>query len=117
VCSISKKFTIAKNFTRIDYAQGLYVHLINSRWLQRLPEDLRDILLKTIAEESAAARDKTRLQQEAEIELAKRQGVNFIELSDTERTRLMQAADVVFDKWGPRIGEDYIERVKATLNE
>ncbi len=91
------------------------MHLINSRWLQRLPEDLRTILLETIAEESATAREQTRLQQEAEIELAKRQGVRFIELSEATRQRLKEQARPVFEKWAPRIGEDYIERVRAKL--
>lgn len=36
VCNISKKFSVAKHFTRIDYAQGLYIHLVNERWLKKL---------------------------------------------------------------------------------
>ena len=31
VCNITKKFTIAKYFTELDYAQGLFVHLVNKR--------------------------------------------------------------------------------------
>ena len=40
VCNISKKFTIAKYYTELDYAQGLYVHIINQKWLKQLPENL-----------------------------------------------------------------------------
>ncbi|MCK7489019.1 MAG: TRAP transporter substrate-binding protein [Anaerotruncus sp.] len=53
VCSITKKFDFAPNFTRLDYAQGLYIHLINKKWLDGLPADLQKILLDTITEESA----------------------------------------------------------------
>ena len=116
VCNISKKFTIAKNFTRLDYAQGLYVHLINNRWLQRLPEDLRNILLETIAEESAAARNKTRLQQEAEIAAAKRSGVQFFELDAATRNQLKQQAEEVYRAWRPKIGNDYIDLVETKLS-
>ena len=33
VCNITKKFTIAKSFTQLNYAQGLFVHPVNKRWL------------------------------------------------------------------------------------
>ena len=45
VCNISKKFTVAKYYTQLDYAQGLYVHIINQKWLKQLPEDLQKLLL------------------------------------------------------------------------
>ncbi|MDH4026849.1 MAG: TRAP transporter substrate-binding protein, partial [Desulfuromonadales bacterium] len=47
VCNISGKFNVAKNYTQLDYAQGLYIHLTNTRWLNKLPQDLRQILLDT----------------------------------------------------------------------
>jgi len=115
VCSISKKFTIAKYFTNLDYAQGLYVHLINSRWLAKLPEDLRDILLATIAEESAAARVKTRLQQLAEIEAAKRSGVSFLELDAPAREALLRQSESVYRTWQTQVGADYFEAVRKRL--
>ena len=59
VCSITRKFDVARYFTRLNYAQGLYIHLMNKRWLEKLPADLQKILLETIAEESAAARQRT----------------------------------------------------------
>jgi TRAP-type C4-dicarboxylate transport system substrate-binding protein len=46
VCNISGKFNVAKYYTQLDYAQGLYIHLVNTRWLNKLPEDLRRILWK-----------------------------------------------------------------------
>ena len=77
VCNISGKFNVAKNYTQLDYAQGLYIHLTNTRWLKKLPEDLRKILLDTIKEESAVARSLTREQQTDQIEMAKKNGVAF----------------------------------------
>lgn len=115
VCNISKKFTIAKYFTRLDYAQGLYVHLINERWLQQLPEDLRSLLLETIAEESATARDKTRLQQQTEIESASRSGVTFIDLDKATLAQLKEQAEAVYRNWRPKIGGDYVTLVLQRL--
>lgn len=115
VCNISKKFTVAKNFTRIDYAQGLYIHLINERWLKKLPEDLRQLLLKVIAEESAHARSLTEQQQQHEIEAAKAAGVSFHELSKADMNSLVELAEPVVQKWGEKIGLDYLNQVRSAL--
>ena len=45
VCNITKKFEVAKYFTEVDYAQGLFVHLMNKRWFDNLPADLQKTLL------------------------------------------------------------------------
>jgi len=115
VCNISKKFNVAKNFTRIDYAQGLYIHLMNERWLRRLPADLRDILLTAVAEESRKARALTQQQQRDQIEAAKADGVTFNELSKQDKARLIELAEPVVQKWGAKIGLDYLKEVRTAL--
>lgn len=102
VCNISKKFTIARYYTELDYAQGLYIHLINQRWLNKLPADLREILLQTIAEESAAARKLTEQQQKKQIAAAKADGVEFIQLNEADRALLIKKAEPIYNKWGKR---------------
>ena len=117
VCNISKKFNVAKNYTRIDYAQGLYIHLINERWLQSLPEDLRRLLLEVIAEESARARALTEQQQNREIARAQEDGVRFIDLPEAEKARLVSLAEPVVEKWGEKIGSDFLQRVQDALQD
>ncbi len=116
VCNISKKFTIARYYTELDYAQGLYIHLINQRWLNKLPADLREILLQTIAEESAAARKLTEQQQKEQIAAAKADGVKFFRLSETDRALLIKQAEPIYTKWGEEIGEDYLKLVQVELS-
>ena len=48
VCNITKKFTIAKNFTELNYAQGLFIHLMNKKWFDKLPQDLQQILISLL---------------------------------------------------------------------
>lgn len=115
VCNISKKFSVAKNFTRIDYAQGLYIHLVNERWLKKLPADLREILLTAVAEESTKARALTEQQQNDQIAAAKAAGVSFNELSDQEKAKLVDLAEPVVQKWGAKIGLDYLKEVRTAL--
>jgi TRAP-type C4-dicarboxylate transport system substrate-binding protein len=115
VCNITKKFTIAKYFTELNYAQGLFVHLINKRWLDKLPQDLQEILLSVIAEESKATRDLTRKQHDDQIANAKEAGVEFIKLSDDEITELKKMAEPVLEDWGKKIGPEYLATVRKEL--
>lgn len=116
VCNISKKFTIARYYTRLDYAQGLYVHLINSRWLNRLPEDLQAVLLQVIEEESARARQLTRQQQDEQIAAARQDGVRFLELNAEDRRELVEKSTQLDALWADKIGRAYLHQVRTVLN-
>lgn len=115
VCNITKKFTIAKNFTELNYAQGLFVHLVNKRWLNKLPKDLQEVFLSVIKEESEKTRALTRQQHADQIAKAKEAGVEFIQLSDAELTELKKQAEPVLAKWGKKIGPEYLAEVRKTL--
>jgi len=115
VCNITKKFTIAKSFTELNYAQGLFVHLINKKWLDKLPADLQEILLTVITEESQSTRGLTRLQHDTQVAKAKEAGVEFIKLSDDEINQLKKMAEPVLQEWGKKIGPDYLAKVRKEL--
>jgi len=115
VCNITKKFTIAKFFTELNYAQGLFVHVINKRWLKKLPKDLQDILFAVITEESAATRELTRKQHDTQVAEAKEAGIQFIQLSDSDIQKLKTDAEPVLKKWGEKIGVDYLAKVREKL--
>jgi len=117
VCNITKKFTIAKSFTQLNYAQGLFVHLVNKRWLDKLPEDLQKIFLEVVAEESAATRELTRKQHDVQIAAAQEAGVEFIKLSAAEIEELKKMAEPVLEKWSQKIGPDYLAKVREKLGK
>ena len=117
VCNITKKFTIAKNFTELDYAQGLFIHLMNKRWFDKLPEDLQKILMEVIEEESAGARARTRTQQESQIAAAKAKGIEFFALSEDDRRQLIELNASVYQKWGKKVGADYLKKVRTVLGQ
>ncbi|MCP3892537.1 MAG: TRAP transporter substrate-binding protein [Desulfobulbaceae bacterium] len=117
VCNITKKFTIAKSFTELNYAQGLFVHLVNKRWLKKLPQDLQDILLTVIAEESAKTRLLTRQQHDVQVAKAKEAGVEFTQLSVDDINELKKAAEPVLVQWSKKIGPDYLATVRKTLTQ
>lgn len=115
VCNITKKFTVAKAFTNLDYAQGLYVHLMNKRWFNNLPGELQEILMTAITEESAKVRALTEKQQLDQIAVAKANGIVFNNLSVTEKDRLIGMAEPVIQKWGEKIGQEYLNKVRTAL--
>ena len=115
VCNITKKFTIAKNFTELDYAQGLFVHMINKRWFEKLPADLQKILSTAIIEESAKTRELSRKQHDEQVAKAKEAGVAFFTLSAADKQALIDMTAPVYQAWGEKIGMDYFKKVQATL--
>ncbi len=117
VCNISKKFTIAKYFTELDYAQGLYVHIINKKWLSQLPDDLQQLLLKIVQEESADTRKRTKVQQLEQIAAAKADGVTFLQLKPADKAQMIAESQTVYNEWGPKIGQEYLDKVRKTLQE
>jgi len=117
VCNITKKFTIAKFFTELNYAQGLFVHLTNKKWFDKLPADLQKILLESIEEESAKTRELTKQQHTAQVAAAKEAGVEFIPMSDADKAELVKLAAPMYDKWGGKIGKGYFDKVRSTLGK
>lgn len=117
VCNVTKKFTVAKHFTQVNYAQGLFVHLVNRRWFNKLPQDLQEILTEVIIAESTKAREATRLQQEEQITAAKASGVTFHGLNDVDKQQMIVMAEPVYKDWEKKIGEDYLKKVRRTLEK
>jgi len=115
VCNISRKFTVAKYYTEINYAQGLYIHIMNEQWLKKLPAELQQVLLNVIREESAAARKLTHQQQKEQITAAKSDGVTFIALDKDDKDSMVKASESLYAAWGEKIGVDYLEKVRKAF--
>ncbi len=115
VCNITKKFEVAKSFTQINYAQGLFIHLINKAWFNSLPADLQKTLLEVIHEECANTRKLTREQEAREIAKAKEAGIEFFTLSDADMATLRKEGDAVHKEWEDRIGAAYLKKVQDFL--
>jgi len=115
VCNITKKFEICKNFTKINYAQGLFIFLVNEKFYNSLPADLQKILLDVIHEECAKTRVLTRKQEGVQIAKAKATGVSFYELPANEMETLRIEGDKVHKEWAGKIGADYLKKVQDLM--
>jgi len=115
VCNITKKFEVAKYFTQINYAQGLFIHMVNKAWFEGLPADLQKILTDVIHEECANTRKLTREQEDREIAKAKEAGIEFFTLPEADMATLRKEGDAVHQEWASQIGPGYLKKVQDFL--
>ncbi|MDW7709313.1 MAG: TRAP transporter substrate-binding protein [Deferrisomatales bacterium] len=112
VSSLTKKFEVATHFVEVNYAQGLFIHLVNKRWFDSLPADLQTALVEVVREESAKSRANSVVQEQTELQKARDQGIVFVRLPDEDTATLKRQGEAVFKEWEGRIGADYLKKVK-----
>jgi TRAP-type C4-dicarboxylate transport system substrate-binding protein len=123
VCNITKKFEDAKYFTYVNYAQGLFIWIFNKAWFNSLPPDLQKTFKEVVHEVCAKIRNETVQQEFDQIELAKKSGVEFITLSESDMATLRKKGAPVHAKYAPEINKltpgdtyrpaNYLEEVKG----
>jgi len=107
VCNITKKFEVAKYFTQLNYAQGLFIWIFNKAWFNSLPADLQKTFVETVHDVCAKIRVETKQQEIDEIAKAKAAGVEFFQLSDSAMDLLKRKGDVVHKKYAAEINKLY----------
>ena len=107
VCSITKKFEVAKYFTYIDYAQGLFIWIFNKAWFNKLPMDLQKTFKETLHDVAAKIRVETKTQEAIQIMNSSRKGILYFKLPDAEMTILRKKGDLAHRKFAPEINKLY----------
>jgi TRAP-type C4-dicarboxylate transport system substrate-binding protein len=108
VCSITKKFEVAKYFTELNYAQGLFIWIFNKSWFKGLPTDLQQTLVATVKDVCAEARAAAKQQEMEQRQAAKEKyGVEFFKLPDAEMKTLIKEANSVHQEFAPEINKLY----------
>ncbi len=107
VCNITKKFEVAKYFTQINYAQGLFIWIFNKAWFNNLPPDLQHTFLEVVHEVCAQIREESKQQERDEIANAKAAGIEFFQLSEAEMAILRQQGNAVHEKYTEEINKLY----------
>jgi len=125
VCNITKKFEVAKYFTYIDYAQGLFIWLFNKSWFYSLPLDLQKTFKEVVKDVCKQIRQETKEQELIEIGKASKEGIQFYKLPDTEMATLKHLGNVVHEKYASEINrlfpgdtyrsKDYLKEVQDYL--
>ena len=126
VCNLTKKFEVAKYFTQINYAQGLFIWIFNKAWLASLPADLRQTFIETVHEVCAANRERTAAWEADNIAAAQADGVEFIQLPEAEMQILKDQSQATYEKYAGEINklypgdtykpDNYLKEVQDFLN-
>ncbi len=125
VCNLTKKFEVAKYYTQLNYAQGLFIWVFNKAWLNKLPADLRATFEETVHEVCAKIRKETVEQEKQQIAAAKSNGIEFYKLADAEMAKLKVQSDKTHSKYAKQINKlysndkikpaDYLEEVQTYM--
>ncbi len=107
VCNITKKFEVAKYYTYINYAQGLFIWTFNKAWFNRLPKNLQKTFKEVVRDVCAGIRQETVKQEQDQIAKAKANGILFLSLSEAEMDILKEQGDKVHQKFAPEINKVY----------
>lgn len=106
VCQLTKKFEVAKYFTELNYAQGLFIWIFNKAWLAKLPEALRTTFIQTVHDVCAENRKKTQSWEKEAIAAAKASGIEFFKLSEADMATL-KSNSVAYEKYAGEINKLY----------
>ena len=107
VCNITKKFEVAKHYTYLNYAQGLFIWIFNKAWFNKLPADLQTTFREVVRDVSAKIRDEVRAQEMEQIEKAKAAGIQFHTLPDADLEFLKEKGNSVHMKYKDEINKLY----------
>ena len=122
VCTLTRKFEIAKYYTQLNYAQGLFIWIFNKAWFNSLPKDLQSTFKDVVHEVSARIRKEGAAQETAMIKKSQAAGIEFIKLSNSEMAKLRQQSKAVHEKYRSEINRlrkgdtyrpsDYLQEVQ-----
>jgi len=108
VCYLTKKFEVAKYFTQLNYAQGLFIWVFNKGWLNSLPADLRKAFVESVHDVCTENRKRTASWELDQIKASEtKAGVEFIKLPDSDMKILKQQSEAVYKEYAPEINKIY----------
>ncbi|NNG01042.1 MAG: TRAP transporter substrate-binding protein [Desulfobacteraceae bacterium] len=107
VCDLTKKFEVAKYFTEINYAKGLFIWIFNKAWFNKLPADLQTTFVQTVNDVCADYRAQG-AQQELDVKVKiKEAGIQIFRLPDAEMDILREKGDAVHKQYAAEINKLY----------
>ncbi len=116
VCYLTKKFEVAKNFTPVNYAQGLFIWIFNKAWFKSLPAELQKTFVKVVNEQCAIYRAQTKTQElDCKKAAMEKEGVKFWDLPKKDLQTLQYQGNVVHQQFAKEIGPEYLGQVQEFL--
>ncbi len=107
VCDLTKKFEVAKYFTEVSYAKGLFIWIFNKSWVNSLPADLRQTFIQTVHDVCAEYRQQGARQEEEIKQKIIKEGIQVFKLPESEMAVLRQKGNAVHEKYAAEINKLY----------
>ncbi len=107
VCNVTKKFEVAKYFTQLNYAQGLFIWIFNKAWFNTLSPELQKIFVETVKDVAVDIRAQSVQQEADQIADAKSKGIEFFQLPADEMALLAKQAESVHNEFAAEINKLY----------
>jgi TRAP-type C4-dicarboxylate transport system substrate-binding protein len=107
VCNITRKFEVAKYYTYLDYAQGLFIWIFNKAWFNKLPKDLQTTFTAVVHDVCANIRKQSEQQEYTQIAKASKNGIQFFKLSDEDMAWLKKQGNLAHEKYAAEINKNY----------
>ena len=105
-------FEVQKFLTLSNHGFIAYVFMINKPFLDRLPADQRDILLKAAREATLFQRDLLQKAEEAHLETFRKAGIQISTLTPEQRAEFEKASAPVYDWYAKNFGTAMLDRVR-----
>lgn len=106
---------IAPYITLTNHASSPFPIVCSLDWINSIPEDLRQILEKSVHEVAKKQREEERANELKYIERFKAEGASVEELSPDEVKVFQESVRPVYDKWRKKVGNDVIDRWLETV--
>ncbi len=115
-CWGAKMYEVIKYLSLCKLGLNPQVYVISKKWLEGLPQDLRQIVVKGAAEASKWHTEQIR-KEDATVVMPdlKAKGVVINAVSDQELARFRQAVEPVHKKWREKIGAGLYDEAMAFL--
>ena len=105
-------FEVQKYLTLSNHGFIAYVFMMNKPFLDKLPADQRDIVLKAARESTLFQRGLLQKAEEAHLEQFKKAGIEISTLTTEQRAQFEKASKPVYDWYAGKFGTAMLDRVR-----
>ncbi|KZE39119.1 C4-dicarboxylate ABC transporter substrate-binding protein [Bhargavaea cecembensis] len=106
----NKFYEVQDYLTMSGHVYAATLLLMNNDFYNGLPEDLQELLMEKAIEFRDEQRELAQKQDKEFLEKLKESGMQVNELSAEQKKAFREAAQPVYDKYVPQIGEDIVDK-------
>ncbi|MBF0337756.1 MAG: TRAP transporter substrate-binding protein [Nitrospirae bacterium] len=112
-----KLYEVASHLTMSNHGYRAYVFCFSKNVLERLPDDIVQVLITTAMELTSFERELVARQEEDYIKAMKEAGVNVIYLNEQQTDAFKNATSHIINKYRTIVGEDVIAMTQEYIRQ